>query len=87
MTKSSPVKELHRFGAAKQNKHSQCRRTKSCVNMIFETLTNNVPNISDSFPLSDETLKRKFYRTIKKVSTTQRLDEEHHNLDFPLNSS
>ena len=46
--------------------------------MSFETLMNNVPNISDSLPSLDETLKRKFYQTMKKVSTYQHLDEEHH---------
>ena len=72
------MKELHSFSAAKQNKYSRCRRTKSCINMSFETLTNNVPNISDSLTSSDETFKGKFYQTIKKVSTSQHLDEDHY---------
>ena len=78
MTKSSSVKELLSFSAAKHNKYSQCRRTKSCINMSFETPTDNVPNISDSLISSDETIKGKFYRTMKKVSTTQTLNEDYY---------
>ena len=77
MTKSLSVKELYSFGDAKTNKYGQCRRTKSCVNISFETLTNNVPNISNSSPSSDESIKGKFYETMKKISTTQYLDDEH----------
>ena len=78
MTKSSSVKELLSFSVAKRNKYCQCRRTKSCINMSFETPTDNVPNISDSLISSDETIKGKFYRTMKKVSTTQPLNEDHY---------
>ena len=78
MTKSSSVKELHSIGSAKHNKHSGYRRTKSCIDMTFETLTNNVPNISVSLTSSDENLKGKFYETMKKVSTSQQLHEEHY---------
>ena len=77
MTKSSSVKELLSFSVAKRNKYCQCRRTKSCINMSFETPTDNVPNISDTLISSDETIKGKFYRTMKKVSTTQPLNEDH----------
>ena len=78
MTKSSSVKELLGFGAAEHNKYCKCRRTKSCINMSFETPTNNVPNISGSLISSDETFKGKFYQTMKKVSTTQPLNEDHY---------
>ena len=77
MTKSSSVKEWYSFGPAKHNKHSRYRRTKSCIDMTFETLTNKVPNISVSLS-SDENLKGKFYETMKKVSTSQQLHEEHY---------
>ena len=78
MTKSSSVKELHGFGFAKHNKYSRYRRTKSCIDLSFETLPNNVPNISESLITSDKNLKGKFYQTMKKVSTSQQLDEEHY---------
>ena len=76
MTKSLSVKELHSFGDAKQNKYGQCR-TKSSVNISFETFTNNIPSTSNSLPSSDETIKGKFYQTMKKISTSQYFDEEH----------
>ena len=59
---------LHRiyiFNAEEQN---------ICVIMSFETLPNNVLNLSDLLVTSDETLKGKFYQTMKKVSTSQHLD-------------
>ena len=56
----------------------QCRRTKKLCYYSFETLPNNVLNLSDSLLSSDETFKGKFYQTMKKVSTSQHLDEEHH---------
>ena len=46
--------------------------------MSFETLTNNVTNISGSLTSSDENIKGKFFQTMKKVSTSQQLDEEHY---------
>ena len=78
MTKTSSVKELLSFSAAKHYKYSRCRRTESCISMIFETPTNNVSNMSDSLISSDETFKQKFYRTMKKVSISQQLDEDHY---------
>ena len=77
MTQSLSVKELYSFVDTRRNKYGQCRRTKSCVNISFETPTYIVPNISKSLPSSDETVKGTFYQTMKKISTSQYLDEEH----------
>ena len=66
MTKSSSVKELLGFSA------------KGCIDMSLEAPTNNVHNISESLISYHETFKGKFYQTMKKVSTTQHLDEDHY---------
>ena len=80
MKKSSSVNDLHSFGGAKLNPLIQSRRTKSIHDI--DTSSKCVRNISyvstNSITSSEEKLRGRFYQTMKKVSTSQQLDEEHY---------
>ena len=80
MKKSSSANDLHSFGVAKLNHLIPSRRTKSIHDI--DTSSKSVRNISyvstNSITSSEETLRGKFYQTMKKVSTSQQLDEEHY---------